>query len=567
MLSRRLPSGSAAALGVLLAAYLVLAGWLAWHNRDQINTDGVSYIMVARHYADGDWRLAVNGYWGPLLSWLLVPACRAGWDPLHAARLILVLVGGGLVTGVWYLCRRFDLVGVWRWATTAIAALMVAVYSTQLVTPDLMVAALLLGYLLLVTSDGLLARRLWALSCGLVGGLLYWTKAYGLPFFAVHFTVMVVLHALAGPRRAGWKTALSAWACGVAGCAVLAVPWIVALSTRYGYPTFSNSGRIAHSLIGPGKSCRQQPCDEGLWSPPEGRMAMWEDPSDLPYVFWSPLQSWAHLRCQVWNMRVGATVIAEVLLKRDTFCLRLAALGLLPVLIWPVRRRSGDSLRYLWLTATIGIYVAGYLMVCNLDSRFYWPVTILLMMLVMHLLLRLGGALASQSDSIWSCRARSAVMIGVAVVSLAVPVGKEIVSELRSARPGAGIRRTAAVLREAGCVGPLASTEYESGLHVAYHLDASYLGKPVASSVDVLAEELARAGARSLLVWGDSPLADQVLGATFLEMADHVPAEDMEGLGRSLTVYRVKPTLAAEQGGCLQERWTLATPPEGREAY
>ena len=38
-----------------------------------LNADGTSYISIANQYWRGNWGQAVNGFWGPLLSWLLIP--------------------------------------------------------------------------------------------------------------------------------------------------------------------------------------------------------------------------------------------------------------------------------------------------------------------------------------------------------------------------------------------------------------------------------------------------------------------------------------------------------------
>ncbi|MHC4720172.1 MAG: hypothetical protein ACYSYT_06835, partial [Planctomycetota bacterium] len=52
---------------------MILGGALVGHYRYQINPDGISYISVAQKYLAGDFAGAINGYWGPLYSWLLMP--------------------------------------------------------------------------------------------------------------------------------------------------------------------------------------------------------------------------------------------------------------------------------------------------------------------------------------------------------------------------------------------------------------------------------------------------------------------------------------------------------------
>jgi hypothetical protein len=63
-----------------LSKRLVIGFWLAsigmgalqaWDARFRMTADGISYIDVADAYLRGDWAMAINGYWGPLYSWLI----------------------------------------------------------------------------------------------------------------------------------------------------------------------------------------------------------------------------------------------------------------------------------------------------------------------------------------------------------------------------------------------------------------------------------------------------------------------------------------------------------------
>ena len=52
--------------------YLII-GLLLIHNYLYIlNTDGISYIHIAQHYISGRFFQAINGYWSPMYSWLLI---------------------------------------------------------------------------------------------------------------------------------------------------------------------------------------------------------------------------------------------------------------------------------------------------------------------------------------------------------------------------------------------------------------------------------------------------------------------------------------------------------------
>lgn len=102
---------------MFLAPGLLVAGA---QNSHQVHTQGIAYILLAKHYAAGNFDLAVSSYWSPLLSWLLALDLKAGWGDL-AALLIVVVVLRGLLIGkrhgkpakglrgrrrlIWRLCR------------------------------------------------------------------------------------------------------------------------------------------------------------------------------------------------------------------------------------------------------------------------------------------------------------------------------------------------------------------------------------------------------------------------------------------------------------------------------
>src|SRR5262245_36830863 len=63
---------------VCQAVLLLLAGL---QNRHMLNPDATAYIQLARDYASGQFGVAVTGYWGPMLSWLMAPMIAVLQDP------------------------------------------------------------------------------------------------------------------------------------------------------------------------------------------------------------------------------------------------------------------------------------------------------------------------------------------------------------------------------------------------------------------------------------------------------------------------------------------------------
>ena len=60
-------------LFLALGLYLLFALILFSNYKYIINSDGISYISIARNYINGHLFYAINGYWSPLYSWLLIP--------------------------------------------------------------------------------------------------------------------------------------------------------------------------------------------------------------------------------------------------------------------------------------------------------------------------------------------------------------------------------------------------------------------------------------------------------------------------------------------------------------
>src|SRR3569832_1594666 len=58
-----------------------------------LSPDQISYLNVAALYRQGNWSEAVNGFWSPLLSWILVALLLVCGDPWLAAVLARAALG------------------------------------------------------------------------------------------------------------------------------------------------------------------------------------------------------------------------------------------------------------------------------------------------------------------------------------------------------------------------------------------------------------------------------------------------------------------------------------------
>ena len=225
-----------------------------WICRFSMNPDGVSYLDMGDLYWKGNWHAALNSYWSPLYSWLtglllLVtkPTMRWEFPEVHLLNFAISMVALFCFESFWRELLEYRDDKAWTGSSRPYAwalgyLLFVCVQfgtdALELVTPDLLVAALVYG-----TSAMMLrfaAGRLNIASAGLLGLLLgvgYLAKAAMLPFA---FFMMLTMLAVA------WKTNGKKWILGATLLGFLAVslPFMTALSWNQRRITFGDAGRI-----------------------------------------------------------------------------------------------------------------------------------------------------------------------------------------------------------------------------------------------------------------------------------------------------------------------------------
>src|SRR5207245_8633558 len=107
--------------------------------------------------------------------------------------------------------------------------------------------------------------------------------------------------------------------------------------------TFTTSARIAHAIVGPPDVDRYHPVFRRYHVPEPGRLTSWEDPSHMPYHYWSPLDSVAHAVYQLKLMYWNALWVTTVLYKFDRLGVGVVAAVLALVSARPLRREIGEN--------------------------------------------------------------------------------------------------------------------------------------------------------------------------------------------------------------------------------
>ena len=225
----------------------LLAGFLeAWLSRNDMYTDGISYLDLGDALLGGHWHTALNLYWSPLYPALLggvmaILKPSAIWEfpvvhLVNFAVFALAIAAFQFFLGG-FLKRRSDTVPESIWIALGYTLFLwsaLRLIGVGLVSPDLCVATCIFfaaGILERIAFDP--APWRYALL-GLALGIGYLAKAPVLPIAGLMLLVSIFLvHGLS--RR------ISCLALGGAAFAISAGPWMVALSAANGRPTFGDS--------------------------------------------------------------------------------------------------------------------------------------------------------------------------------------------------------------------------------------------------------------------------------------------------------------------------------------
>lgn len=364
-----------------LVLYIVAAASLLPLYRYNLNNDAVSYLSLAAKEARGDGLLAINSYWSPLFPWLLSLFMRAGFDGLLAARILAIIIAAAILLLLPSFFGLFPMRRELRNTVIITATLLLLVWAMDIISPDLLLVLWLLLYFRIGADDRLSERWWWGTACGLLGGLLYLTKSVGLPFFLVHFTVICAGEWLRAVNR---TRTIGQFLAGIVVCSIITAPWIFVISAKKGAWTFGESARVIHASYNPLVFASLPTTTQGLFPPPDASAtSMWDDPTTVPRVDWSPFDSPSRFLDQLKIIALNAAQLTQYLF--GSFWLFFIAVGSALVLSIGRRPATPDR-RVVWLfLLTVFILLGAYLPIV-VDTRYFWGPVVLSLLLTASLL-------------------------------------------------------------------------------------------------------------------------------------------------------------------------------------
>lgn len=465
----------------VLLLYFILSVFLLSFYRYVITADGISYIGVAKNYLTLNWFDAINGYWGPLFSWLLIPFLlfnKTAVYALYSAKILSLIVGFFTIIGVERLSRKLGLERIFRVALLFSMIPIVLSFALTFVTPDLLVTCLLVFYLAVIFDPKYSDKLLNGIFCGVIGAAAYLSKSYALPFFVVHFIFFNLIYYFKSTSKDKKKNVSKNFILGISIFLVISGVWIGEISDKYGELTIGTSGEYNQALIGP-ESQGHPMYYQGLLKPSnKNAISVWEDPSNLKMEKWSPFRSIAYFKHQLIIM--GGNVVSTINYL-EYFSL-LSILIILFSLFFIFKSSFKDSRdKLVYMLVTLMLYCGGYILIL-VEMRYLYLAAILLFLMALYMIN------ISCKQKIINIKMRNILLILLIFSFIIMPV----IDLIQTVNMGEGTPDLSQTLKsDYGIQGNIASDdEWEETLHISYYLNAKYYGitKNATNSNDLQSE-------------------------------------------------------------------------------
>ncbi len=375
---------------ISLIVYASVCG--SFFHYERLTGDATLYLSIAEKYIRGDFHNAINGYWGPLLSWLLIPLLYVGGSHLFAINVLNLIFGLLTILGIWKLSYRFEMSDNIR--TVILIPLVPILIFISLIEPmDFLLLCILVYYLNTLFNSKYSANILNAFSAGMLGVLAYFSKPYGFPFFISHFTMFNILHYLAASSKEQKRSIVRNFFIGFALFALFSGIWISLISNKYGHLTFSNMGRGVFASLGPGSEHETLEKGDpiffdGFFAPPnETAFVIYEDPSYARKKTWSPLDSRDSLRHFIGNFLENIVAVIKAYESYSRLSISIVIAYFLILFNKPFDSLL-SSRDLVYPLVTLLLFTGGYTFF-HIEARYLWIANILLLLMggqVLHIL-------------------------------------------------------------------------------------------------------------------------------------------------------------------------------------
>lgn len=489
-------------ISIVLMLYFILGLFLFKYFQYYVITDFVPYADIAKKYLSGDFYHAINGIWGVLISWLLIPFLLLKINPLVSFKILNFLIGGLAIFGLNKLAKKFALTEMMEWIVLLTAVPIVFSFVFVHTTPDLLVACILIFYLNVVFDINYTNSAWYGVYAGLLGGLGYLAKHYVFPFIALHLLLTHLFYFFGNTKKEVNKKIIINLVVSYLVFLAISGSWIFILSGKYGFFTIGTSMNYNHVWMSP-DSLGQAPEYLGLQTPPNPTAnSMWEDLTYyiklMPGRDWSPMDSWFNFRHQI---RLVIQNLRETFFIFNKFSLVFGVIIFLASasnVLARIRKKEILSDKLFLSLVVIILYSSGYLLIRTSDRY---------ILIGCFLLLLMGALYVDKCRNYLSDVKKGKILAALIVVLfslsfLITPIRRLLIN----VNQDKWIYDLSTVLKSRYVRGNIASNKNWSNTSIlSYYLDTKYFGMPSKNStIDDLFRQFENHKIDYYLEWGEN---------------------------------------------------------------
>ncbi len=344
-----------------------------------LDIDAISYMHVAERVAHNGFLSSVNGYWSPLISWIIVPFIKAGADPMYTLKIVNGALGLLSMQVCFSILNKLNIDLFFNKIIPFILAVLFISYAYYELCADLLQVFLVLIYLRILFTKNFIESNRMIVASAAVAALAYYAKAYNLPFFLLHFSIVCFLGVRKSSETGFYKAFLKKMSIALAVVFILTAPYIYLLTKQYGSFRISNAGILNTSwFLSPGLTS-----DRNLVAVPPypDASSYWDEPTYTQKKIVGPFTAPVYFFREVKIVISNVIKLTGLLNTMSIFIFSI----LIVYLIYLYRKKKDAATNDQILLVTTLTYPFGYLMIF-IEWRYIWLLPIVFILMLARLL-------------------------------------------------------------------------------------------------------------------------------------------------------------------------------------
>jgi hypothetical protein len=257
------------------------------------SADLIQYLSLAEQYQKLSWLDIANDFWSPLISWLIIPLNYITGDFLASFKILQWLL---VNSGYWliiFLFKNFSFSKKEKISIHFSIFMLLLSYGVSNGSPDLLYLNILLMIIVLLKSKHQTSIK--AIAIGILGGLLYLSKSFGLVFFII-FLLADFIFSKEKNLISFKRIFITVIFFFIFSCA-----WIIILTKKNHRFTYSGAAEYNFAIMNPNVNPSvfgeiKHPIDSIHFKAPPNKFSnsAWQEPNKFLLAEWSPAMNLKH---------------------------------------------------------------------------------------------------------------------------------------------------------------------------------------------------------------------------------------------------------------------------------